>query len=159
VTNFHVYELDWTNTAISWLVDGQVYETQTSWWSSSNPTNTNIRNPFPAPFDQPFYIIMNLAIGGNFGGNANSTTVFPGDMQVDYVRVYDQTAPLALALATSGSKVSLSWPSGIVCHLQAQTNLNGVVSGTWTDLTTATSPYSIPSAPANATVFYRLSSP
>ncbi|HEV2692360.1 MAG TPA: glycoside hydrolase family 2 TIM barrel-domain containing protein, partial [Verrucomicrobiae bacterium] len=93
VTNFHVYALEWTNNAIRWYVDNQLYETQTSWWSSSNPTNTNIRNPYPAPFDQSFYIIMNLAVGGNFGGNPDGTTVFPGEMQVDYVRVYDWAAP------------------------------------------------------------------
>jgi beta-glucanase (GH16 family) len=89
VTNFHLYTLEWTNNAIRWYVDGQLYETQIYWWSSSNPTNTNIRNPYPAPFDQKFYIIMNLAVGGNFGGNPDGTTVFPGDMQVDYVRAYD----------------------------------------------------------------------
>jgi beta-glucanase (GH16 family) len=88
VTNFHLYALEWTSNAISWYVDNQLYETQTSWWSSSNPTNTGIRNPYPAPFDQNFYIIMNLAVGGNFGGNPDDTTVFPGDMQVDYVRAY-----------------------------------------------------------------------
>ena len=89
VTNFHLYTLEWTNNAIRWYIDGQLYETQIYWWSSSNPTNTNIRNPYPAPFDQIFNIIMNLAVGGNFGGNPDGTTVFPGDMQVDYVRAYD----------------------------------------------------------------------
>jgi beta-glucanase (GH16 family) len=89
VTNFHVYALEWTTNAIRWYVDDTLYETQTFWWSSSNPTNTSIRNPFPAPFDQPFYMIMNLAVGGNFGGNPDASTQFPGEMQVDYVRVYD----------------------------------------------------------------------
>lgn len=93
VTNFHIYALEWSTNSISWFVDDQLYETQTSWWSSSNPTNTSIRNPYPAPFDQPFYIIMNLAVGGNFGGNPDGTTVFPGEMQVDYVRVYDLVPP------------------------------------------------------------------
>jgi beta-glucanase (GH16 family) len=88
VTNFHLYAVEWMSNSISWYVDNQLYETQTSWWSSSNPTNTAIRNPYPAPFDQPFYIILNLAVGGNFGGNPNGTTVFPGDMQIDYVRAY-----------------------------------------------------------------------
>jgi beta-glucanase (GH16 family) len=89
VTNFHLYAVEWSTNAIRWSVDNHVYETQTSWWSSSNRTNTAIRNPYPAPFDQPFYIIMNLAIGGQFGGNPNATTVFPGEVLVDYVRVYD----------------------------------------------------------------------
>ncbi|MEI9960337.1 MAG: glycoside hydrolase family 16 protein [Limisphaerales bacterium] len=81
VTNFHLYAVEWANNAIRWYVDGQLYQTQTSWWSSGGS--------YPAPFDQPFYLIMNLAIGGNFGGNPDGTTVFPGEMQVDYVRVFD----------------------------------------------------------------------
>jgi beta-glucanase (GH16 family) len=92
VTNFHVYALEWSAYDIRWYVDDQLYEIQTFWWSSSNPTNTSIRNPYPAPFDQPFYIIINLAVGGNFGGDPDGTTVFPGDMQVDYVRVYDRAS-------------------------------------------------------------------
>lgn len=81
VTNFHVYALEWSAYDIRWYVDGQLYETQTFWWSSGGA--------YPAPFDQPFYVIMNLAVGGNYGGDPNTNTVFPGEMQVDYVRVYD----------------------------------------------------------------------
>jgi len=81
VTNFHTYALEWTNNAVRWYIDNQLYETQTSWWSAGGP--------YPAPFDQPFYLIMNLAVGGNFGGNPDGTAVFPGEMQVEYVRVYD----------------------------------------------------------------------
>jgi beta-glucanase (GH16 family) len=87
--NFHLYSLEWSSDSIRWYVDTHLFETQTSWWSSSNATNTSLRNPYPAPFDRPFYIIMNLAIGGDFGGNPDATTVFPGEMEVDYVRVYD----------------------------------------------------------------------
>jgi beta-glucanase (GH16 family) len=85
VTNFHLYALEWTTNAISWYVDNQLYETQTNWWSAGGA--------YPAPFDQPFYIIMNLAVGGNFGGNPDGTTVFPGEMQVDYVRTYGGSSP------------------------------------------------------------------
>jgi beta-glucanase (GH16 family) len=91
VTNFHVYALEWTTNAMRWYVDNQLFETQTEWWSSSNGTNSGIRNPSPAPFNQPFYLILNLAVGGKFGGNPDATTIFPGEMQVDYVRVYDWT--------------------------------------------------------------------
>jgi beta-glucanase (GH16 family) len=89
-TDFHVYAVEWTTNAISWYVDDHLYETQTNWWSSSDPSNPHGRNPYPAPFNQPFYIIMNLAVGGNFGGNPDETTVFPGEMQLKYVRVYGQ---------------------------------------------------------------------
>jgi beta-glucanase (GH16 family) len=83
--NFHTYDLDWTTNSIQWLVDGKLYETQTNW--------STVKAPYPAPFNQPFYIIMNLAVGGVYGGNPDTNTVFPGEMQVDYVRVYEQTDP------------------------------------------------------------------
>lgn len=87
-TNFHVYAIEWTTNAFRWSVDGQVYRTQTSWRTSGGA--------YPAPFDQPFYLIINLAVGGNFGGNPNDTTLFPGTMEVDYVRVYEEpTTPAA----------------------------------------------------------------
>ena len=47
--------------------------------------------PFPAPFDENFYILLNVAVGGNFPGPPNSSTVFPVQMEVDYVRVYSGT--------------------------------------------------------------------
>ncbi|HVM50662.1 MAG TPA: family 16 glycosylhydrolase [Candidatus Acidoferrum sp.] len=90
VTNFHVYALEWTTNSFAWYVDDTLYETQTSWWTTGGP--------YPAPFDQPFYLIMNLAVGGTFDGPPNGSTVFPGDMQVDYVRVYTWVTPAAPAL-------------------------------------------------------------
>jgi beta-glucanase (GH16 family) len=80
---FHDYLLEWTTNSISWYVDSQLYETQTNW--------STARAPYPAPFNQPFYIIMNLAIGGSFVGYPDSNTAFPGEMQVDYIRVFDKT--------------------------------------------------------------------
>ena len=103
VTNFHVYALEWTSNAISWYVDSELYETQTYWWSSGGT--------YPAPFDQPFYLIMNLAVGGNFVGNPGANTVFPGEMQVDYVRVYDWVVAPPLKVTPSGANVILTWPT------------------------------------------------
>jgi beta-glucanase (GH16 family) len=81
------------------LVDGRPYATQSSWWSSrqknaaggAKPTREADLNPWPAPFDQPFYLIMNVAVGGRFLGNPDATTKFPAEMLVDYVRVYDKS--------------------------------------------------------------------
>jgi len=84
-TNFHTYGLDWTTNSIQWFVDGKLYETQDRW--------STVKAAYPAPFDQPFYIIMNLAVGGDFGGNPDTNTAFPGEIQVDYVRVYEKTGP------------------------------------------------------------------
>jgi beta-glucanase (GH16 family) len=91
VTNFHVYAMEWTTNSFSWYVDNTLYQTQTSWWSSGGG--------YPAPFDIPFYIIMNLAVGGQFDGPPNGSTAFPGDMRVDYVRVYNWFTPSAPVLA------------------------------------------------------------
>ncbi|HWY75034.1 MAG TPA: glycoside hydrolase family 16 protein [Verrucomicrobiae bacterium] len=89
VAAFHTYALEWSTNAIDWSIDGKSYERQTNWWSSGGK--------YPAPFDRPFYIIINLAVGGDFGGNPDAATVFPGEMQVDYVRVYDLVAEPAIS--------------------------------------------------------------
>lgn len=155
VTNFHNYMLEWNPTSIRWFVDSftQPYETQTSWSSSTGP--------YPAPFNLPFFIIMNLAVGGAYLGNPtttniNANTTFPGEMQVDYVRVWDLTAPLQITPRWTNNLVSLSWPTNIVCHLQVRTN---ALSGPWVDLPGTTSPYSVlPSTLSNPALF-RLESP
>lgn len=152
LTNFNVYMFDWSTNAISWYINGWRYETQTNWWSSSNTNNTEL-NPYPAPFNEPFYIIMNMAIGGSYGGTVDNS-VFPADLQIDYVRVYNLTSPLQLTPGRSGSKISLTWPSNIVCHLQSTTNL---ASGVWTNVTGAATPYSFTPQPGGA--YYRLASP
>jgi beta-glucanase (GH16 family) len=156
VTNFHSYMLEWTSNAINWFVDGILYENQTNWGGSS-------LGPYPEPFDRPFFLIMNLAIGGAYLGNPsqatiNSNSVFPAVMQVDYVRIYDQTAPLQITLARSNANLVLTWPTNIVCHLQTQTNSTAAGLGTnWSDLNLTTSPYV--TVPGRSGVFYRLASP
>jgi beta-glucanase (GH16 family) len=77
---WHTYGMIWSKGQVEFYVDdpGNVYATFT-------PAN------FPGtwPFDQgPQFIILNLAVGGSWPGNVDGTTVFPGDMQVDYVRIY-----------------------------------------------------------------------
>lgn len=153
VTNFHNYLLEWTTNAISWYIDGQLYETQTSWWSSSNPTNTSIQNPYPAPFNEPFYIIMNVAVGGTLGKTPNPSA-FPSQMEVDYVRLYNLTAPLQLSATMSNSALVLSWPTNIVCHLLSTTNIG---AATWTNVSGAVSPVVL--NPKSSAAYYSLVSP
>ncbi len=152
VTNFHTYLLDWTTNAISWYVDGVRYETQTAWSSSVGA--------YPTPFNQPFFIIMNLAVGGDYLGDPSSATInsnstFPGQLQVDYVRLYNLTAPLQLTAALGAGKLSLTWPSNIVCHLESASSV--YPPSNWTNVTGAASPFS--STPLSTAVFYRLVSP
>ena len=82
--DFHVFALEWEPTEIRWYVDGYHYQTQTRWFTSST------KGKFPAPFDQRFYLIMNVAVGGAWPGPPNETTVFPQSMLVDYVRVFQK---------------------------------------------------------------------
>jgi hypothetical protein len=87
----------------------------------------------------------------------NAGTVFPQEMLVDYVRVLEQTAPLAISTTESNGNFVLSWPTNIVCHLQAQTN--SLVAGSWFDQTNTTSPLVLTPDPNQTDVFYRLESP
>ena len=97
VVDFHVYAVEWGPGEIRWLVDGVHWATQSFWWSCSKlrqgrgveAKNKSDLNPWPAPFDQPFYILMNIAVGGNFPGVPNPQTNFPAELVVDYVRIYD----------------------------------------------------------------------
>ena len=79
-TGFHVYALEWDPAEIRWYVDDVMYAMQNAWFTAGAP--------FPAPFDQPFYILLNVAVGGKWPGSPNATTLFPASMEVDYVRVY-----------------------------------------------------------------------
>lgn len=78
--DWHVYALEWEPGIMRWYFDGNLYETQTKWYTKAAP--------FPAPFDQNFFIILNFAVGGAWPGKPSPETPFPQTMDVDYVRVY-----------------------------------------------------------------------
>ncbi|NGX15313.1 glycoside hydrolase family 16 protein [Wenzhouxiangella sp. XN24] len=77
---FNTYALEWDEFEIRWYFNGILYGVQNSWESAAAP--------YPAPFDQPFHILLNLAVGGNLPGAPNGSTPFPATMEVDWVRVY-----------------------------------------------------------------------
>jgi beta-glucanase (GH16 family) len=76
---YHVFAVEWNAGSITWLVDGYAYHTATP--EDLPPDATWV-------YDHPFYIILNVAVGGNWPGSPDETTVFPQTMLVDYVRVY-----------------------------------------------------------------------
>jgi beta-glucanase (GH16 family) len=98
IADFHVYAVEWEPGEVRWSVDGHQYAVQSFWWSSgkadgaggSKPAKEADLYPWPAPFDQPFYLVMNVAVGGKFLGKPDQSTVFPAEMVVDYVRVYEK---------------------------------------------------------------------
>lgn len=77
--NFHVFAMEWEPDSITWFVDGIQYHQLTP--SDIGPW---------APFQEDFYLILNLALGGNWPGNVDATTVLPQTLEVDYVRVYNR---------------------------------------------------------------------
>ena len=86
--DFHTFTCDWEPGKITWYVDGKKYHEESNWHSTTEGQGTLT---YPAPFDQPFYIILNLAVGGSWVGNPNETTNFKNNpFVVDYVRVYQK---------------------------------------------------------------------
>lgn len=75
---FHTFAIDWTEEHIEFLVDGESFYTFSPEHKDENTW----------PFDQPFYILVNLAIGGNFGGPDVDDRIFPQQYVIDYIRVY-----------------------------------------------------------------------
>jgi len=73
---FHIFELEWDENELIWLVDGEQY--------ASTPITSNEH----LEFHKEFFILLNVAVGGKHSGLPNETTVFPQKMYVDWIRVY-----------------------------------------------------------------------
>jgi len=74
---FHVFSLLWETNKLSFLIDNIPF---------FSADKSQVNGDFP--FDKPFFFIMNVAVGGNWPGNPDTTTIFPQRMIVDYVRVF-----------------------------------------------------------------------
>jgi beta-glucanase (GH16 family) len=81
-SKFHTFALEWEEGKLRWYVDGERFlNLGTGMWYSSSAA-------FPAPFNRDFHLLINLAVGGNWPGSPDGSTVFPQDLAIDYVRVY-----------------------------------------------------------------------
>lgn len=78
---FHIYKMNWDKNKIQFSVDDNIVYT-------FSPANKNKIN---WPFDKPFYLILNLAIGGEFGGFEVDDNIFPQEFIVDYIKVYEDS--------------------------------------------------------------------
>jgi len=118
IADFHVYAVEWEPGEIRWSVDGKEYAAQSFWWSSgktdagkgTNPAKEADLNPWPAPFDQAFHLVMNVAVGGKFLGKPDKTTVFPLEMLIDYVRVYEKVGGYGKARARGEGRLPFDRP-------------------------------------------------
>ena len=85
---YHVFSMEWEPGKISFYVDDKLTKTETKWYTSTDGVGVVT---YPAPFDQEFYVILNVAVGGNWPGNPDATTDFSkAQMLVDYVKVYQK---------------------------------------------------------------------
>jgi len=120
IADFHTYALEWDvspSSALRWYVDDVLYSTKTSWWSSGGA--------FPAPFDKPFSLLLNLAVGGNYVGAPNGSTAFPSQMLVDYVRVFTATPPAITFNVASGSQTQASGGRPLIPAASSVTKTGG----------------------------------
>ncbi|MEP7267583.1 MAG: family 16 glycosylhydrolase [Saprospiraceae bacterium] len=103
---FHDYVLEWKEGEIKWIVDGYVYSTK----------NMNDVGGLRWPFDQKFHFLFNLAVGGQWPGSPDGSTVFPQVFEIDYVRVYEMSGGETIAGAVevnAGEKSSVYTVNGV----------------------------------------------
>ncbi|MCR4703628.1 MAG: family 16 glycosylhydrolase [Saccharofermentans sp.] len=85
---FHEYSVEWEPGEIRFYTDGELVLTCNDWFSAVEGEDDK---PYPAPFNQPFFVQMNLAVGGVWPGNPDATTDFSNaEFEIDYVRVYQK---------------------------------------------------------------------
>jgi beta-glucanase (GH16 family) len=98
--DFHTFAVEWEPNVMRFYVDGFLYKTRTP---ADLPSGTTW------VFDHSFFILLNVAVGGSFPGNPDATSVFPQQMLVDYVRVYQRATPsnVPLLFTDEGSNRAL----------------------------------------------------
>lgn len=79
--DFHLYEIEWTTNSIKFYIDNKLF------YEALKGENGKVTANEGWPFEKPYYLILNLAIGGNWGGDIDET-IFPSEMLIDYVRIY-----------------------------------------------------------------------
>jgi beta-glucanase (GH16 family) len=79
--DYHVFSVEWNTSEIRWLIDDREYQ---------RISPTSLPNGSTWVFDHPFFLLLNVAVGGAWPGYPDASTVFPQQMLVDYVRVYRQ---------------------------------------------------------------------
>jgi beta-glucanase (GH16 family) len=80
---FHKYAIEWSTESIRFLIDDRLF------FESFKGQDGRISTNEGWPFDKPYFLILNLAIGGNWGGEIDDS-IFPVEMQIDYVRIYQR---------------------------------------------------------------------
>jgi beta-glucanase (GH16 family) len=78
---YHVFAIEWEQDVVRWYVDGKLYQTRTP---------RDLPGGARWVYDHSFFVLLNLAVGGQWPGNPDASTTFPQTLRVDYVRVYER---------------------------------------------------------------------
>lgn len=115
--NYHTYAVDWEPGKITWYIDGIKYHEESDWFSAKENQGTVA---YPAPFDQPFYMILNLAVGGSWVGYPDESTTYDDqEYAIDYVKVYQKDS----------YDENVKKPEKEVIFKEADTNGNYITNG------------------------------
>ncbi len=121
-SQYHVYSIEWDANYIRWYVDGTQYN---AIYIENGTGNTE-------EFQKPFFLLLNLAVGGNWPGSPDSSTPFPSQMQVDYVRVYQSSST---NIVSGGIYTLTAKCSGKVLDVVDVSTADGAKMQQWTNYT------------------------
>lgn len=133
-SQYHVYSVEWDSKYIRWFVDGNQFN---EFYIENGTGNTE-------EFQRPFFLLLNLAVGGNWPGAPNGSTSFPAQMLVDYVRVYQEGAP-ASGIVSGGVYTLMNKASGKVLDVKDVSTSDGAKVHQWTNLTAANQQFKVES--------------
>lgn len=122
---YHVYSIEWDANYIRWFVDGIQFNEILIQNGTGNTEE----------FQKPFFILLNMAVGGNWPGSPNGSTPFPSQMLVDYVRVYQQSN--SSSIVSGGVYTLTSKVSGKALDVVDVSTVNGAKMQQWTNYTAA----------------------
>jgi len=122
-SQFHTYSIEWDPSYIRWFVDGVQYN---EIYIANGTGNTE-------EFQKPFFILLNLAVGGNWPGSPNGSTPFPAQMLVDYVRVYQDQGGSSPVLENGAVYTIASKVSGKVLDVTDVSTADGAKIQQWTN--------------------------
>ncbi|MCL6459598.1 MAG: family 16 glycosylhydrolase [Gorillibacterium sp.] len=120
-SQYHVYGVEWDSTYIKWFVDGTLYS---SFYIENGTGNTE-------EFQKPSFILLNLAVGGNWPGSPDGSTAFPAQMLVDYVRVYN--ASTSSSIVSGSTYILTNKTSGKVLDVVDNSVASGAQMQQWTN--------------------------